>query len=105
MKQAPCNGDLFFAPTDGDIICTGIADASSIVPGTVCKILCTAAYATPDVITCATSGWDTELVSFFCQSLTDKDNFNKDTRFNTLSWDFFISFIDINVYIVIQNFN
>jgi len=65
MKQAPCNGDLFFAPTDGDIICTGIADASSIVPGTVCKILCTAAYATPDVITCQTSGWDTELVSFF----------------------------------------
>jgi len=68
MKQAPCNGDLFFAPTDGDIICTGIADASSIVPGTVCKILCTAAYATPDVITCATSGWDTELDMATCDA-------------------------------------
>jgi len=63
MKQGLCNRDIFFAPTGGEIICRGVADANDIVTGQVCSVSCEAAYAIPDRINCLATGWDVDAAS------------------------------------------
>lgn len=60
LKQGRCKGDIFFAPKDGEIRCAGAGASTDIKEGMSCKVVCTSAIATPEVINCTPGGWDAE---------------------------------------------
>jgi hypothetical protein len=67
MKEANCNGDIFWAPVDGDLSCLGHV-TKKITIGASCAVKCVASYATPDKITCLQSGWDTDVDRSTCDA-------------------------------------
>merc|ERR1711990_910810 len=60
MGQGRCKGDIFFAPAEGEIRCAGAGTSTDIKEGMQCKIVCNAAYPTPEQIKCLNTGWDHE---------------------------------------------
>lgn len=67
MKQGICKGAIFRAPQGGDIICTHTNINNAIYhlpndeildPGDRCKIICDAAFAIPEYVTCEYNGWN-----------------------------------------------
>jgi len=68
MKQARCNKDLFWAPTDGEIICKGAGSSTDIKDNTICKVICQAAHAVPNEITCLADGWDVDVSRSRCDA-------------------------------------
>ena len=66
MKQGYCNGRIFKAPSGGEILCTKLnpqvashaRNPEFLDTGDRCKIVCDAAHAIPEYVTCDYTGWN-----------------------------------------------
>jgi len=66
MKQGICKGSIFRAPKGGEIICTHtnikynnhLPNDEILDPGDRCKVICDAAYAIPEYVSCEYNGWN-----------------------------------------------